>query len=95
MRADIILTLPCPLCVALLTAVWEPQERPGTDLPLLVSVSGCPHAELAMREYDGAPGQVGVAFWRAVHHEIEKYALDRYTDALEQSAKYRRLRDEP
>lgn len=35
-----------------------------------------------------------VAFWRELHHELQMYMLDRYTDQLESSGKYRRLQED-
>lgn len=96
---DIILILPCPLCqpARLITSMWEPQNGPSrVDLPYLVSVAGCLHADAALSEYNGEPVHVPVAFWRALQHEIEMWALDRYTDALESRMDHSRsLRGEP
>ena len=94
---DLTLTFPCPICEprVMLTAQYEPGEHPA-DRPFLVTISGCLHARAAQSDLDGRPIPPCVprAFWRAVFVAAEEWARDRYTDALEQSAKYRHLREE-
>lgn len=91
---EINLTAPCPLCSLMLKVVYEPDD--GREVPLVVDVQGCKHAEDFMGALDGKraslmPLEDAYKFYDALHHAAEIYQLDEWADWLEQSARRRRL----
>ena len=81
----------------MLRAIYDPGDG-YPDTPLLAEVSGCEHADQVMKEMDGAlksSPRGSLVLWEALQREVENYLQDQYTDRLEMSPKYRRLRDEP
>lgn len=83
--ADIIRTLPCPLCPTMLTAIYEPAEHSG-DTPRLALVTGCQHANQAMVEMAERSIE---PLWESLYKEGENILLDQYADNLERTWRIR------